>query len=158
MYIAIVVLILIASFLMQLLVFGPRQFRKKIKLISDYTVKRGYRLANPSIMQISSNPSARDLLTNPSLKTYVKGSDGITDIEGLERATGGPFAFICSMRSKEVMIFNLSVSSQSADGKGGAVQYRVAKSATEALPRFSLGRHSVANTVRNVVDKMVGKG
>jgi hypothetical protein len=157
MYIAIVVLILIASFLIQLLVFGPRQFRKRIKLVSDYTAKRGYRLANPSLMQISSSSSARDILTNPSLKSYVKGSDGITDIEGLERATDGPFAFTCNIRSKEVMVFELSVSSQSADGKGGAVQYRVAKIADEGLPRFSLGRHSVVNTVLNVVDKMVGK-
>jgi hypothetical protein len=157
MYIAIVVLILIASFLIQLLVFGPRQFRKKIKLISDYTAKRGYRLANPSLMQISSSASARDMLTNPSLQSYVKGSEGITDIEGLERATDGPFAFTCNMRSKEVMIFELSVSSQSADGKGGDIQYRVAKIASEALPRFSVGRHSVVNTVLNVVDKMVGK-
>ena len=157
MYIAIVILILIASFLIQLLVFGPRQFRKRIKLISDYTAKRGYRLANPSLMQISSSASARDLLTNPSLQSYIKGSEGITDIEELERGTGGPFAFSCSIGSKEVMIFELSVSTQSGGGKGGTISYRVAKLATEALPRFSLGRHSVANTVRNVVDKMVGK-
>jgi hypothetical protein len=157
MYIAIVVLILIASFLIQLLVFGPRQFRKKINMISDYTAKRGYRLANPSIMQISSNPSARDLLTNPSLQSYIKGSEGIPDIEGLERGTGGPFAFTCSIRSKEVMIFELNVSSQRTDGKGGDLHYKVAKIANEALPRFSLGRHSVVNAVQNVVDKMVGK-
>ena len=157
MYIAIVVLILIASFLIQLLVFGPRQFRKRIKLISDYTAKRGYRLANPSLMQISSSASARDMLTNPSLKSYVKGSEGITDIEGLERGTDDPFAFTCNMHSKDVMIFELSVSSQRSDDKGQSLSYRVAKIAHEALPRFSLGRHSVVNTVLNVVDKMVGK-
>jgi hypothetical protein len=157
MYIAIVVLILIASFLIQLLVFGPRQFRKRIKLISDYTAKRGYRLANPSLMQISSSASARDMLTNPSLQSYVKGSEGITDIEGLERATDGPFAFTCNLRSKEVMIFELSVSSQRTDGKGGDLHYKVAKIANEALPPFSLGRHSVVNAVQNLVDKMTGK-
>jgi hypothetical protein len=157
MYIAIVVLFLISSLLIQLLVFGPRQFRKKIKMISDYTAKRGYRLANPSLMQISSSSSARDILTNPSLKSYVKGSEGITDIEGLERATDDPFAFTCSMRSKEVMIFELRVSSQSADGKGGDLHYKVAKIANEALPRFSLGMHSVVNAVQNLVDKMTGK-
>jgi hypothetical protein len=157
MYIAIVVLILIASFLIQILVFGPRQFRKKIKLISDYTAKRGYRLANPALMQISSSASARDLLTNPSLKSYVKGSEGITDIDGLERATDGPFAFTCSTHSKELMIFELRVSSQSADGKGGDLHYKVAKIANEAMPRFSLGMHSVVNAVQNLVEKMTGK-
>jgi hypothetical protein len=157
MYIAIVVLFLIASLLIQLLVFGPRQFRKKIKMISGYTAKRGYRLANPSIMQISSSSSARDILTNPSLQSYVKGSDGITDIEGLESGTDDPFAFTCSIRSKDVMIFELSVSSQRTDDKGRAVHYKVAKIANEALPRFSLGRHSAANAVENLVDKLAGK-
>src|SRR4030088_873244 len=118
MYIAIVVLFLLASLLIQLLVFGPRQFRKRTKLISDYIAKRGYRLLNPSIMQISSTSSARDLLTNPSLKSYGIGS-------------------------KEVMIFELSVSSQRTDDKGRALRYKVAKIANEGLPRFSLGRHSV---------------
>jgi hypothetical protein len=157
MYIAIVVLFLIASFLIQLLVFGPRQFRKRIKLISDYTTKRGYRLANPSLMQISSSSSARDILTNPSLQSYVKGSDGITDIEGLERGTDDPFAFTCSIRSKDAMIFEISVSFQRTDDKGRAVHYKVAKIANEALPRFSLGRHSAANTVENLVDKLAGR-
>jgi hypothetical protein len=157
MYIAIAVLILIASLLIQLLVFGPRTFRKRIAFISEYTARKGYRLANPSIMQIASTASARDLLTNPSLKSYVKGSEGITDIEGLERGTDDPFAFTCSMRSKEVMIFQLSVSSQTTDDKGQSLSYKVAKIANEALPRFSLGRHSVVNAVQNVVDKMVGK-
>src|SRR5467141_3177104 len=131
MYIAIVVLFLLASLLIQLLVSGPRQFPKRTKLISDYTAKRGYRLANPSIMQISSTSSARDILTNPSLKSYVKGSEGITDIEGLERGTDDPFAFKCSIRSKEAMIFELSVSSQRSDDKGRSLSYRVAKIAKE---------------------------
>ena len=157
MYIAIVVLFLIASLLAQILIAGPRQFRKRTKLVSEYTVRKGYRLANPSIMQISSTSSARDILTNPSLQSYTKGSAGITDIEGLERGTDDPFAFTCSIRSKEVMIFELSVSSQRSDDKGRSLSYRVAKTANEALPRFSLGRHSVVNTVLNVVDKMVGK-
>jgi hypothetical protein len=157
MYIAIVVLFLIASLLIQLLIAGPRQFRKRTKLISKYTVRKGYRLANPSIMQISSTASARDILTNPSMKSYVKGSDGITDIEGLERGTDDPFAFTCSIQSKEVMIFELSVSSQRSDDKGQSLSYRVAKIANQASPRFSLGRRSVVSTVVNVVDKMVGK-
>ena len=157
MYIVIFILISIASLLIQILVFGPRQFRKKTKLISDYTAKRGYRLANPSIMQISSSSSARDILTNPSLNTYAKGSDGITDIEGLERGTDDPFAFSCSTGSKEAMIFELSVSSQRTDDKGRAVHYKVTKITNNALPRFSLGRHSAAHAVENLVDKMVGR-
>jgi hypothetical protein len=125
--------------------------------MSEYTARKGYRLANPSIMQIASTSSARELLTNPSLKSYVKGSEGITDIEGLERGTDDPFAFTCSMGTKDVMVFQLSVSSQRSDDKGRSLSYRVAKIANEGLPRFSLGRHSVVNAVQNVVDKMVGK-
>ena len=114
-------------------------------------------MANSSIARITGSSSARDILTNPSLKSYVKGSDGITDIEGLERGTDDPFAFTTSMRSKEVMIFELSMSSQRTDDKGRAVHYKVAKIANEGLPRFSLGRHSVVNAVQNLVDKMTGK-
>ncbi len=157
MYIAIIVLFLLASLLIQLLVSGPRQFRKRAKFLSEYTARKGYRLANSSIAQITGSSSARDILTNPSLKSYVKGSDGITDIEGLERGTDDPFAFTTKMRSKEVMIFELSVSSQRADDKGNAIRYKVAKIANEGLPRFSLGRHSVVNAVQNLVDKMTGK-
>jgi len=152
MYIAIVVLFLLASLLIQLLVSGPRQFRKRQILIRVHSEKR-VRLANSSIAQITGSSSARDILTNPSLKSYVKGSDGITDIEGLERETDDPFAFTTSMRSKEVMIFELSVTSQRADDKGNAIRYKVAKIAYEGLPRFSLGRHSVVNAVQNLVDK-----
>src|SRR3981189_1157903 len=157
MYIAIVVLFFLALCLIQLLVSGPRQFRKRAKFLSEYTARKGYRLANSSIAQMTGSSSARDILTNPSLKSYAKGSDGINDIEGLERGTGDPFAFTTSMRSKEVMIFELSVSSQRTDDKGRAVHYKVAKVTNEGLPRFSLGRHSVVNAVQNLVDKMTGK-
>jgi hypothetical protein len=157
MYIAIALLALVASLVIQLFVSGPRKFRKRAKMVTEYTTKKGYRLANPSIAQITNNSSARDILTNPSLRSYIKGSDGITDIEGLERGTDNPFAFNCSMHSKDVMIFDLSVSSQRADDKGNDVHYKVAKIANQGLPRFSLGRHSVVNAVQNVVDKMIGK-
>jgi hypothetical protein len=157
MYIAIALLALVASLVIQLFVSGPRKFRNRAKMVAEYTAKKGYRLANPSIAQITNNSSARDILTNPSLRSYIKGSEGITDIEGLERGTDDPFAFTCSMHSKDVMIFDLSVSSQRADDKGNDVHYKVAKIATQGLPRFSLGRHSVVNAVQNVVDKMIGK-
>jgi len=157
MYIAIALLALVASLVIQLFVSGPRKFRNRAKMVTEYTTKKGYRLANPSIAQITNNSSARDILTNSSLRSYIKGSEGITDIEGLERGTDDPFAFTCSMHSKDVMIFDLSVSSQRADDKGNDVHYKVAKIATQGLPRFSLGRHSVVNAVQNVVDKMIGK-
>jgi hypothetical protein len=157
MYIAIAFLALVASLLIQIFFFGPRKFRDRAKMLTEYAAKKGYRLANPSIAQMTNNSSARDILTNPSLRSYIKGSDGIADIEGLERGTDDPFAFTCSMRSKDVVIFDLSVSSQRADDKGNAIHYKVAKIATQGLPRFSLGRHSVVDAVQNVVDKLTGK-
>lgn len=157
MFIALAVLALIASFLIQILVFGPRKFRNRSKFLTDYTARKGYRLANPSIAQVSGNSSAKDILTNPSLKSYVKGSDGIADIEGLERGTDDPFAFTCSLHSKDVMIFELTVPSQRSDAQGSALHYKVAKAADARLPRFSLGKHSVVNAVQNLVDKAVGK-
>jgi hypothetical protein len=155
-YFGIFALLMIVSLLIQFLVAGPRRFRNRVNLLTEYTTRRGYRLANPALAQIT-GASARDLMTNPSLKSYSKASDGITDIEGLERGTADPFAFTVSLQSKEAMIFELSVSSQRADGKGGTYHYRVAKIPQAGLPRFSLGRNSFASTVQNVVDKLVHK-
>jgi hypothetical protein len=157
MFIAIAILFIVGSLALQLLVSGPRQFRKRAKLLTEYTAKRGYRLANPSIAQITNSSSVRDILTNPSLKSYVKGSEGIENIEGLERGTGGPFAFTCNLGSKEAMIFELSVSSQRSDDHGSSLQYKVAKIAHAGLPQFSSGKDSVVHTVLNVVEKMTGK-
>jgi hypothetical protein len=157
MYIAIAVLFIVVSLAIQLLVSGPRQFRKRVKLLTDYTAKRGYRLANPSITQITSATSLRDIVTNPSLRSYVKGSEGIDNIEGLERGTDDPFAFMCSVGSKEAMVFELSVSSQRSDDNGRSLHYKVAKIADAGLPRFSLGKQSVAHTVIDAVEKMAGK-
>jgi hypothetical protein len=147
------VLPLISSIFVQ----GPRRFRKRAKLISEYAQRKGYRLANPSAAEIASNSSWREMLTNPSLSSFIKGSEGITDIEGFERGTDDPFAVICSLRSKEVTIFDFSVPSQRADGSGGTIRYKVAKIRNEGLPRFSLGRHSLVNFVENAVDKLTGK-
>jgi hypothetical protein len=157
MYIAVALLVIIALLVIQFFVFGPRQFRNRAKFVTDYAVKRGYRLMNPGIAQISGISSAKDILTNPSWKSFVKGSEGITDIEGLERATDDPFGFTCNLRSKDVMIFELSVSSQRSDDKGSTLHYKVAKIANQSLPRFCLARHSVVNLVQNVVDKLTGK-
>jgi hypothetical protein len=156
-YIAIAVGVLIASFLVQVLPFGPRQFRKRASFLAEYTAKKGYRLANPAIAQITGASSARAILTDPALKSYAKGSEGIGDIDGLEGGTDDPFAVTCRIRSKDAMIFELRVPSRRTDAQGQALHYKVAKITSEGLPRFSLGRQSVANTVANVVEKMVGK-
>jgi hypothetical protein len=157
MYIAFAILFIIASLAVQLLVSGPRQFRKQAQLLTQYTARRGYRLANPSIAQITGASSIRDMLANPSLKSLVKGSEGIEDIEGLERGTSDAFAFACDLRSKQAMIFEISVSSQRTDDRGQALHYKVAKMAAAGLPRFSLGKHSVAQIVITVVEKMTRK-
>jgi hypothetical protein len=156
MYIAIAIAVIIGSLLIQFLVAGPRQFRKKAQFLTEYAARKGYRLANPSIAQVT-GASARDILTNPSLKSYIKGSEGITDIKGLERATDDPFAITGSIRSKDVMIFDLSVTSQRSDDRGTDIQYKVAKIAQAELPRFSLGKRSVVSTVISAVDKLTGK-
>ena len=157
MYIAIAVGVLIASFLLQVLVAGPRQFRKRARFLTDYTARKGYGLANPAIAQITGASSARAILTDPALKSYAKGSEGIGDIEGLEGGTDDPFAFTCSIRSKEAMIFELTVPSRRTDDKGQALHYKVAKIANAGLPQFSQGKKSVVNTLVNVVEKMAGK-
>ena len=153
----IVFLILIALSVSSLFVFGPRRFRKRAGLILEYTRQKGYRLANPSIAEIASTASWREALTNSSLRSFIKGSEGIADIEGFEQGTDDPFAFTCSLRSKEVMIFDFTVLSKRADDKGSSLRYKVAKIKNEGLPRFSLGRHSVVHAVETVVDKILGK-
>jgi hypothetical protein len=156
MYIAIAILFIVASLAIQLLVSGPRQFQKRAKLLTEDTAKRGYRLANPSVVQMSGY-SVRDILTNPAMKSYVKGSEGIGDIEGLERGMDDPFAFTCDVRSKEAMIFELTVASQRSDDRGQALHYKVARVAQAGLPQFSLGKNSVVHTMMNAVEKMAGK-
>src|SRR4029077_15080444 len=104
MYVAIALLALAASLVIQLFVSGPRKVRNPAKMVTEYTATKGHRLANPSTAQLTNNSSARDILRNPSLRSYIKGSDGITDVDGLERGTDDPFAFICNLRSKDVMI------------------------------------------------------
>jgi len=156
-YIAIAVGVLIASFLVQVLLFGPRRFRKRARLLTEYTARKGYRLGNPAIAQITGASSARAILTDAALKSYAKGSEGIGDIDGLEGGTDDPFAFTCRIRSKDAMVFELTVPSRRTDDKGQALHYKVAKIANAGLPRFSLGKRSIANTLVNVVEKMAGK-
>jgi hypothetical protein len=155
--VTIIFLIVAASSLILPFLFGPRKFRKRAKLISDYTQNKGYALANPSLVQTATTSSARELIANPSFRSFIKGSEGITDIEGLERGEDDPFAVTCNLRSKEVMIFELSVASRRTDDKGQNLRYKVAKIRSVGLPQFSLGRNSVVHTVQNVVDKIARK-
>lgn len=147
----------VLPFISSIFVKGPRKFRKRARLISEYARQKGYRLANPAAAEAASSSSWRDMLTNPSLRSFSKGSEGITDIEDFGRGTDDPFAVICSLRSKEVTLFDFSVSSQRADSSGGSIRYKVAKIRNEGLPHFSLGRNSLVHTVENAVDQLTGK-
>jgi len=135
---------------------GPSKFRKQAKQIIQYTSKKGYVLANPSVSQIADS-SAMELLKNPAFKSFVKGSEDIGGIREFENGTEDPFAFTCILRSKEVMIFNFSVPTQSANTQSGSINYKVAKIKNPGLPRFHLGKHSIVDTVENIVDKIAGK-
>jgi hypothetical protein len=150
-------LVLVALAVIAQFVFGPRKFRKRAKFISSYAQNNGYALANPSFVQMAITSSARELMTNPSFRSFIKGSDGLSDIEGLERGEDDPFALTCNLRSKEVMIFDLSVDSRRTDAQTTTLNYKVAKVRSAGLPQFSLARKSIVHSVRNVVDRMVEK-
>lgn len=100
--------------------------------------------------------SRLEMMKNPALRNSSKASSDIADIEGLDDGTGDWLAFTCNLRSKEVTIFNLSVTSRRADGRGGSIPYKVAKIKAAGLPQFSLGRNSAFHTFENVVDKIAG--
>jgi hypothetical protein len=155
-----ILVFILVSFLLpavsSILVRGPRKLRNRTRLVSEYARQKGYRLANPDAVELAGRSSLRELLTNPAFKNLNKGSDGIADIEDLGRGTDDAFAMVCSLRSKEVIIFDLSVSPQSASG-GQPIGYRVAKVKNPGLPRFSLGRNSLVHTVEIAVDKLTGK-
>jgi hypothetical protein len=127
---------------------------KKVLPVLDYVQKRGYRLLNPSAMQIPGN-SFLEALKNPALRNLEDASSDITDIEGLARATGGWLAFTCQLRSKEVTIFNCSTSSTNSNS--GPIPHKVAKIKAEGLPRFSLGKNSLLHTFMDAVDKLAGQ-
>jgi hypothetical protein len=135
---------------------GARRFRKRARRVSDYTLKKGYRLLNPAVQQ-NVNSSGIDILRSQSLKSFAKGSEGITDIEPFANGTEDPFAIICNLRSKEVSIFNFDVPSRRVDGSGGTIHYKVAKVRCDGLPRFSLGPRSFVHSVENVLQTLTGK-
>ena len=130
---------------------GPRD---KARVVVQYALKRGYVLLNPSLAQ-ALDSSRLEMMRNPALRNPTQASSDIADIEGLDNGTGDWLAFTCDLRSKQVTIFNLS-KAPPIRSSGGGISYKVAKIRAAGLPRFSLGRNSVLNTVENVVGKMVG--
>jgi hypothetical protein len=131
---------------------GPRD---KARVVVGYAQKRGYVLVNPSLAQ-ALDSSRLEMLKNPALRNSIKASSDIADIEGLDNGTGEWFAFTCNLRSKEVTIFNLNVTSRRVGTSGGGIPYKVAKIRAAGLPRFSLGRNSVLHAMEDVVDKVAG--
>ncbi len=131
---------------------GPRE---KAGVVVRYAQKRGYALVNPSLAQ-ALDMSPLEMMKNPDLRNSIQASSDIADIEKLHDGTGDWLAFTCNLGSKEVTIFNLSVTSRRADTRGGSIPYKVAKIRAAGLPRFSLGRNSALHTLENVVDKIAG--
>jgi len=131
---------------------GPRE---KAGVVVRYAQKRGYVLVNPSLAQ-ALDTSRLEMLKNPALRNCIQASSDIADIERLHDGTGDWLAFTCNLRSKEVTIFNLSVTSRRTDTRGGSIPYKVAKIRAAGLPRFSLGRNSALHAIENAVDKIAG--
>jgi hypothetical protein len=128
---------------------------KKVLPVLDYAQKKGYRLLNPSAMQIPGS-SFLEALKNPALRNLVDASSDITDIDGLGQASGGWLAFTCQLRSKEVTIFNCSTTG-SINSSSGPIPHKVAKIRVEGLPQFSLGKNSLLHTFVDAVDKLAGQ-
>jgi hypothetical protein len=130
---------------------GPRD---RAKVVVKYVQARGYALVNPSLAQ-AVDMSGLEMLKDPALRNSTKSSSDIADIDGLTNGTGDWFAFTCKLRSKEVTIFNLSVSSTRAGTHGNSIPYKVAKIKSPGLPRFSAGKKSALHTFENAINKIV---
>jgi len=151
-----VILIGFGYSLVSVFVNDARRFRRQALLVSEYAAKRGYRLLNPAVQENLSN-SAIEMFRNSSLRSLAKGSEGIVDIEPFGRGKDDPLAFVCTIRSRDVTVFNFTVFSQRPDGAGGTIHYRVGKARAEHLPRFALGPRSVVHSVEHLVDGMIGR-
>lgn len=139
---------IILPMIMRLFRPGPRD---KARVVIDYVHRRGYALVNPSL-EGALNVSYRQMFKDPALRNPSRASADIADIEGLSNGTGDWLAFICTLRSKEVTIFNLDVTTQAKP----AIPYKVAKIRTVGLPKFSLGRNSALHTILRIVDRIAG--
>jgi len=127
--------------------------RDQVRALVEYAQKRGYRLMNPEIAQ-ALDSSFLEMMRNPALKNLTRPSEDIADIDGLQNGTGDRLALVCTLRSKEVTVFNFSVPPRTPSS--GWIRYKVAKIKVAGLPRFSLGRNSAVHLVEVVVGKMVG--
>lgn len=145
----VVILSLVLPILYRLFRSGPREARSVV----EYAQRRGYALVNPALAQ-AVELSPIEMMKNPALRNLERASLDIANIEKLDGGTGDWLAFICQLGSKEATIFNLSVSSRRADGRGADLHYRVAKIKAGGLPRFSLARNSAMHTFENVVEKI----
>jgi hypothetical protein len=125
----IVVLTFIVPALYRLLRKGPR----KAKTVVEYAQKRGYALVNP-VAAHAVDMSPLEMMRDPTFANLQRASLDISDIRELERGTGDWLAFICSLRSKEVTVFNLTRPSRQTDGRGSNLQYKVAKIKAPGLP------------------------
>jgi hypothetical protein len=123
--------------------------------VVEYAQKRGYVLVNPGVAQ-ALDKSYLEMLKDPAMRGLNRASVDISDIEKLHDGTGDWLAFTCNLGSKEVTIFNLSVTSGGTNTQGGSIHYKVAKIKAAGLPRFSVGRNSALHTVETVVDKIAG--
>jgi len=152
-----VVLLLALSFILPMIfrIIFTRGPRDKARVLVQYAQKRGYALVNPSLAQ-ALDVSRLEVLKNPALRNSIRSASDIADIEGLDNGTGEWFAFTCNLRSKEVTIFNLNVTSKSVNTDSSGISYKVAKIRAAGLPRFSLGKNSVVHTIENVVEKVAG--
>lgn len=110
---------------------------------------------NPVIAQVL-DASRLDMARNPALRQLVKASADVGDIEGLERGTEDWLAFRVDLGGKEATIFNFSVDPRNPASTSGGSRYKAAKIRAAGLPRFLLGRNSIAHTVQDAVDNIVG--
>src|SRR5258708_3970337 len=141
------------------MIFGLFRFflgdpAKKVSPFIAYVQKKGYRLVNPSVSQALGS-TRLETLRNPALRNLADASSDIADIDELDRVSGGWLAFTCNLQSKEVTVFNCS-SSGAQNSAGTPIPHKVVKIRAAGLPRFSLGKNSIAHSVLDVVDKMVG--
>jgi hypothetical protein len=152
----IVILLFALSFLLPMIfrLFSSAP-RDKARVVIEYAQRKGYSLVNPSLAQ-ALNVSRMEMLKNPAFRNNVRASSDIADIEGLRDGTGDWLAFTCNLGTKEVTIFNLSVTSRNINSQSPGISYKVAKIRAAGLPQFSMGRNSTLHTFENVVDKIAG--
>lgn len=153
-FLLVVLLFALSILLPMILRLFRRSPRDKARSVVEYAQKRGFVLVNPAIAQ-ALDDSLLQMVTNPALRNSVRAASDVADVEGLENATGDWLAFTCTLGSKEVTIFNCSVTPRGPRASGG-IRYKVAKIRAAALPQFSLGRNSIIHTVENVVGKISG--